>query len=46
METKGLPGGQVVKFVCLASVAWASLVQILGTDLCTAHHAMLRWCPT
>ena len=30
----------------LPSVAQCSPVQILGTDLYTAHQAILRWCPT
>ena len=35
------PGGTVVKFTHSTSVAWGSLVQILGVDLCTAYQAML-----
>ena len=30
---RGWPGGIVAKFVCSASVAWGSQVQILGMDL-------------
>ena len=33
--------GRVVKFMCSTSVAWGSLVQILGMDLHTAHQATL-----
>ena len=40
------PGGVVVKFACSTSVAWASEVWILGTDLHTARQAMLWQHPT
>ena len=40
-EPRGLPGGIAVKFVCSASVAQGSPVQILGTDLYTAYQAIL-----
>ena len=33
----GWPSGIVVKFMCSASVAQGSQVQIAGTDLHTAH---------
>ena len=50
LKKYGLPGGQpsgvVVKFVCSTSVAQGSQVQILGTDLRTAHHATLWQHPT
>ena len=36
----GRPGDGVVKFRRSALVAWGLLVQILGTDLHTAHQAM------
>ena len=39
--SRGQPGGIVVKFVCSASAAQGSQVQIPGMDLDTAHHAML-----
>ena len=42
----GWPGGVVVNFVCPASAALGSQVQILGVDLHTAHQAMLWWHPT
>ena len=42
----GLASGMVVKFMCSALVAWDSWVLIQGLDLCTAHQAMLLWCPT
>ena len=38
---RGLPSGTVVKFACSALVAQGLLVWILGTDLQTAHQAML-----
>ena len=37
----GVPDSHLVKFACTALVAPGSLVRILGTDLCTAHQAML-----
>ena len=40
-ENKDWPHGQVVKFMHSASAARGSPVQILGTDLHTAHQAML-----
>ena len=43
---KGQPSGIVVKFMCLASAAQGSGVQILGADMHTAHQAMLWWHPT
>ena len=42
----GWPCGVVVKFTYSAWVAQGSLVRILGTDLHTAHQAMLWWQPT
>ena len=36
----------MVGFVYSASVAWGLQVQIPGTDLHTAHQAMLWWSPT
>ena len=42
----GQAGGVVVKFSHSTSVAWGSWVQIPGTDLDTAHQAMLWWHPT
>ena len=42
----GWPSGVVVKFVCLASAARHSWVQIPGTDIHITHQAMLWWCPT
>ena len=36
----------VVKFVRSALAAQGLQVQMLGTDLQTAHPAMLRWHPT
>ena len=44
--SKSLPGGVAVKFTCPASVAQGLLVWISGTDLHTAHQAMLWQCPT
>ena len=38
---RGWPSGIVVKFVCSASAAQGSRVQILGMDLHTTHQAML-----
>ena len=43
---RGRPCGQVVKFTHSTLVAWGSRVQIPGTDLHTAHQAMLWRCPT
>ena len=40
------PGGLVVKFMHSALATWSLWVWILGTDLCTAHQAMLLQCPT
>ena len=37
----GQPCGQVVKVAHSTSVAWGSLVPILGADLHTVHRAML-----
>ena len=45
-EAWGQPGGVAVKFVRSTSAAWASQVQIPGTDLHVAHQAMLWWRPT
>ena len=45
-RSRGWPGGAVVKFMYSASVAQGSRVQIPGTDLHTAHQAMLKWRPT
>ena len=42
----GWPTGIVVKFAWSALVAWGSPVWILGTDLHTAHQAMLWQHPT
>ena len=42
----GLPGDIVVGFAHSTSVAQGLQVRILGTDLHTAHQAMLWWCPT
>ena len=39
----GQLSGVVVKFTSSASAAQGSQVQILGTDLYTAHQAMLWW---
>ena len=41
-SSRGWPGGVVVKFTRSALVARGSPVPILGTDLHTAHQAMLR----
>ena len=38
---RGWPTGIVVKFMCSASVAQGSCVQILGADLHTTHQVML-----
>ena len=38
---RGQPHGVVLKFTHSSSVAWGLQVQILGTDLHTAHQAML-----
>ena len=38
-ESRSWPGCLVVKFMCSASVAWGSQVQILGADLRTTHHS-------
>ena len=38
--------GLVVGFAHSALAAWGLWVQILGTDLRTAHQAMLWWCTT
>ena len=38
---QGQPGGIVVGFTCSTWAAWGSQVQILGTDLHTAHQATL-----
>ena len=35
----------MAKFVCSASVAQGSGIQIPGADLCTTQHAMLWWHP-
>ena len=43
---QGRPGGIVVKSTHSASVAQGSWLRILGTDLYTAHHAVLWWHPT
>ena len=40
------PSGTGVGFVCSALAAWGSWIWIVGTDLHTAHHAMLWWQPT
>ena len=40
-EFRGQRSGAAVKFTGSASVAWGSLVQILGVDLRTAYQAML-----
>ena len=45
-RTRGWPGGPVVKFAQSTSAAWSSQVQILGTDLHTAHQVMLQQRPT
>ena len=37
----GRPDGQVVKFASSTSAAQGLPFRILGTDLCTAHQAML-----
>ena len=37
----GRPGGVAVKFTCSTAEAQGSPAQILGTDLHTAHQAML-----
>ena len=42
-ESRGQPGGVVVKFKHFASEAQDSGDQILGADLHTTHHSML-WC--
>ena len=38
---QGQPDGVVVRFVCSASAAWGSPVEVPGVDLCTTHQAML-----
>ena len=43
---RGWPGGIVVKFLCSTLAVWGSQVWILGTDLHTAHQAMLWQDPT
>ena len=45
IKMSGPVSGTVVKFMHSASVAWGSLVQILGVDLHTVHQAMLWWHP-
>ena len=42
----GWPGGIVIRFAYSTLVAWGSQIQILGTDLHTAHQAVLWRCPT
>ena len=42
----GRPGGAVVKFMCSASAARGSQVQIPDVDLHTTHQAKLWWHPT
>ena len=44
-KKEGWPSGIVVKFTYSVLVAQGLQVWILGTDLCTAHQAMLRWHP-
>ena len=43
---RGWPGGVVVKFAHSTLAAQGLQVQILDTDLYTAHQAMLWWCLT
>ena len=43
---RGQPGRVVVTFMCCASAAWGSAVQIPGLDLHTVHQAMLWQHPT
>src|SRR3712207_8638034 len=38
--------GQVLKFVCSASMAQGFTGSNPGSGPSTAHQAMLRWCPT
>ena len=45
-EYWGRPSGIVVKFMCSASAALGLWVRIPGTDIHTAHQAMLSRCPT
>ena len=42
----GQPSGVVFNFMCSASAAQGSQVQILGMNLHTTHQAMLWWHPT
>ena len=43
---RGWPGGTVVKCAPSASVAWGSLVRILGTDMAPLGKSCCGRCPT
>ena len=45
-DVRGGPGVVVITFVCCALAAQGSQIQILDTDLRTAHQAILWQCPT